>query len=147
MKNLIKCLGSFFYLGYVPAIPGTVASAFGLILYFLFRGNLYFYSLLLILVSAVGFLICGRAEEIFQEKDSKKIVIDEVAGLLLAFWAIAPNPVLLIAGFVIFRIFDVLKFYPAGRIERIGGSLGIMGDDLLAGFYTNIILQTTMRLI
>ncbi|MFC1699477.1 phosphatidylglycerophosphatase A [Candidatus Omnitrophota bacterium] len=147
MKKLIKCLASFFYLGYFPVCPGTVASLAGLGLYFLFGASRLYYALAVLIISIVGFLVCGRAERIYQEKDSSKIVVDEVAGVLLTFWGIRACWPLLIIGFVIYRAFDICKVPPAGRIEKIPGSLGIMGDDLLAGFYTNIILQITMRLI
>ncbi|MBU4140314.1 MAG: phosphatidylglycerophosphatase A [Candidatus Omnitrophica bacterium] len=147
MKNLIKLIASFFYLGYAPVIPGTVASLAGLGLYFLFKDNIYSYTILLILLSALGFLVAGSAEKIFQEKDSRKIVIDEVAGLLLAFWGLRLEPVLLITGFFIFRALDAIKVYPANRLEKIDGSCGIMGDDLIAGLYTNIVLRIVTAII
>jgi len=148
MKSLVKLIATFFYLGYAPFIPGTVASFAALALYFLFKSNLYFYTILLILVTGVGLKVCGRAEKIFQEKDSKRIVIDEVAGLLLAFWGMQQlNIALIIAGFFIFRALDAIKVYPADKIEKIGGSCGIMGDDLIAGLYTNIVLQIVTRII
>lgn len=145
MKKLIKLIASFFYLGYAPCIPGTIGSCAGLGLYLLFRNSFYLYTILLISVTAVGFLLAGRAEKIFQEKDSKKIVIDEVAGLLLAFWGLRLDLTLLVTGFFIFRILDAVKVYPANKLERIAGSCGIMGDDLVAGIYTNIVLQIVTR--
>jgi phosphatidylglycerophosphatase A len=145
MKNLVKLIASFFYLGYVPYIPGTVASCAGLGLYLLLRNSFYLYTLLLISVCILGFLVAGRAERIFQEKDSKKIVIDEVAGLLLAFWTLRLDLVLIISGFFIFRILDAVKAYPANKVEDLSGSCGIMGDDLIAGIYTNVVLQIVTR--
>ena len=129
VKNLIKLIASFFYLGYAPLIPGTVASGAGLALYFLFKNNFYLYTILFIVVCALGFLSAGRAEKIFQEKDSNKIVIDEVAGMLLAFWGLELGPALIIVGFFIFRALDMLKIYPANRLECLSGSAGVMGDD------------------
>ena len=147
MKSLVKLIASCFYLGYLPFIPGTVASAFALGLYFLFKNNFYLYTIVLIVVGALGFLVAGRAERIFQQRDSNKIVIDEVAGLLLAFWALRLDLVLIITGFFIFRALDLIKPYPADRLEKIEGSVGIMGDDLVAGLYTNIVLQIVTRWI
>jgi len=147
MKNLIKLIASCFYLGYVPFIPGTIASAAALGLYFLFRGNFYLYTILLVVVSALGFLSAGRAEKLFQEKDSSKIVIDEVAGLLLAFWGLRLDLALILAGFFIFRALDGIKPPPANRIEELAGSPGVMGDDLIAGLYTNIVLQIVTRVL
>jgi len=127
-------------------MSGTVASCAALGLYFLFKNNFCLYTVLLIAMSALGFLVCGAAEKIFQEKDSKKIVIDEVAGLLLAFWALPRlNWGLVIIGFFLFRALDAFKVYPANKLEEIDGAIGIMGDDLVAGAYTNIVLQIVTR--
>jgi len=146
MKNLIKFIASFFYLGYSPLMSGTVGSCFALGLYFLFKGSFCLYTILLVVVIALGFLVCAAAEKIFQEKDSSKIVIDEVAGLLLAFWALPQlNLTLVIIGFFLFRALDAFKVYPANKLEEIPGSIGIMGDDLVAGLYTNIVLQIITR--
>ncbi|MCQ9207967.1 MAG: phosphatidylglycerophosphatase A [Omnitrophica bacterium] len=145
MQNLIKLIASFFYLGYIRFIPGTVASCAALGLYFLFRGDFYLYTLLLIIVNALGFLVAGRAEVAFAEEDSPKIVIDEVGGFLLAFWGLNLNLPLVITGFFIFRGLDMAKPYPADKLERLGGSCGVMGDDLIAGLYTNIVLQIVTR--
>ena len=147
MKKIIKYISTFFYLGYIPIIPGTIASCAALGLYFLFRENLYLYTVLLVVVSALGFLVAGRAEKIFQERDSSKIVIDEVAGLLLAFWLLRLDLTLIITGFFIFRALDAIKVYPADKAEKIDGSFGIMGDDLIAGAYTNIVLQIVTRVL
>lgn len=146
MKKIVKLIATFFYLGYLPVIPGTIASGAALGLYLLLKHNFYFYTGSLIVISGLGFLVAGRAEKIFQEKDSAKIVIDEVAGLLLAFWGLRLDATLMIAGFFIFRALDALKAYPADRLERISGSCGIMGDDLIAGLYTNIALQIATRI-
>ena len=145
MKNLIKLIASFFYLGYVPFIPGTVASCAGLALYFIFRDNFYLYTGVLVIVGSLGFLVSGRAERILQQKDPKCVVIDEVAGLLLAFWALKLDLLLIILGFLIFRLLDAIKAFPANRLEKLNGSAGIMADDLIAGAYTNIILQLVTR--
>ena len=146
MKNLIKLISSFFYLGYAPVASGTVGSLAGLVVYFLCRSNFYLYTIVLIIILGLGFLVCSSAEKIFNQKDSPKIVIDEVAGLLLAFWALGKlNISLVIAGFLCFRFLDIVKIYPANRLERLKGSLGIMSDDLVAAIYVNIALQIVTK--
>ena len=147
MKKLTKLIASFFYLGYVPIIPGTIGSAGALVLYFLFRNSFFSYTILLIVVTGLGFLVSGAAEKIFQENDSSKIVIDEAAGLLLAFWGLQLDPILILAGFFVFRALDAVKVYPADQLEKIGGSAGVMGDDLVAGLYTNIVLQIVTKVL
>jgi len=146
MKNPVKFISSFLYIGYVPFASGTVASLAALGLYFLFRGDLFLYTALLVLVFVLGFLVCGKAELEFGQKDSKKIVIDEVAGLLFAFWGLTLSPVLIIIGFLLFRFLDIIKPFPANRVEKLDGSVGVMTDDLIAGLYTNIVLQILVRL-
>ena len=94
----------------------------------------------------MGFLLTGRAEKIFNKKDARCIVIDEVSGMLLSLIFIPYDVKLVIMAFVLFRILDTLKPFPSGRLERISGSMGIMSDDIVAGLYTNIILQVVLRL-
>lgn len=80
------------------------------------------------------------------EKDPGCIVIDEVCGMLLSLAFLPPDPGLVIFAFLVFRIMDTLKPYPAGVLQRLKGSVGIMSDDIVAGFYTNIILQLILKL-
>ncbi|MFH1245633.1 MAG: phosphatidylglycerophosphatase A [Candidatus Omnitrophota bacterium] len=147
MKKLIKMISSCFYLGCVPYMSGTAASAAALGLYFLFSGNGFFYTLLMIFITILGFCVVPSAEKMFGEKDPEQIVIDEVAGMLLALWGMRLPVFLVIMGFFIFRALDALKVYPADKIEKSCGAWGIMGDDLVAGLYTNLVLQIVSRLI
>jgi phosphatidylglycerophosphatase A len=94
----------------------------------------------------LGLLSAGKAEKIFNRKDAGCIVIDEVSGMLLALIFIPYSIKLAIIAFVLFRILDGLKPYPAGLFQNLKGSLGIMSDDIVAGLYTNIILQVALRL-
>lgn len=93
----------------------------------------------------MGFLIAGQAERIFNKKDARCIVIDEVSGILLSLIFIPYDIKLVITAFCLFRILDAIKPYPADRLQRYKGSIGIMSDDILAGLYTNIILQLVLR--
>ena len=144
---LVTILVTFFYVGYLPFIPGTFGSLAGIGLFCLIKDspgiNILFTFLLIIL----GFLFTGKAEKIMNKKDARCIVIDEVSGMLLALLFIPYDLKLVVIGFFLFRIFDSLKPYPVGRLEKLHGSLGIMGDDIMAGIYTNIILQVVFRLV
>jgi phosphatidylglycerophosphatase A len=144
-KFIIKLLSTFFYAGYLPFFPGTFGSIAGIILVFLIKGNTFAYFTFTAAVIALGFLISGRAEKLFNKKDARPIVIDEVSGVFLSLAFIPYDIKLIIAAFVIFRILDALKPYPAHRLEKFKGSIGIMGDDIVAGIYTNIILQVVLR--
>lgn len=133
-------LSTLFGVGFLPVLGGTSASIVGAIIFFLSRNPLE-YSLFTVLVLIISFPLSTRAERIFGEKDSKKIVIDDFAGMLLAFVFIPRKITVVILGFVIFRLFDFFKIYPANRVEELRGGLGVVGDDLVAGIYTNIIIQ------
>lgn len=138
---IIKSLATFFGIGYLPLCPGTWASiaAAGLFL-FLAYGPLRF-SFGVLLVAAVSLLVIGvavsdLAEKIFKKKDSPYIVIDEVAAMVTVLVFVPQNPIAFVAAFLIFRMFDIIKPYPAKKIEQFSGSWGIMGDDFIAGLYT-----------
>jgi phosphatidylglycerophosphatase A len=142
----IKIISSCFYLGYLPFIPGTFASIGGVFLYYLIKDSIVLYIAFTSLIILLGFLLTSQAEKIFGQKDARCIVIDEVAGMLLSLMFIPYDIRLVIIAFVIFRILDATKPYPAGRLQELEGSLGIMADDIIAGLYTNIILQFILRL-
>ena len=146
-KFIIKTVSTFFYVGYLPLIPGTFASLAGAYLFYLLKDNLILYSAFTLGLLIIGFFITGEAENIFAQKDSRYIVIDEVTGMFLALALVPYSFRMLILGFFLFRILDTLKPYPANRMERLKGSLGVMGDDIVAGLYTNIILQLAFRFI
>ena len=145
LNFLTKVLATFFYAGFFPLVPGTFGSLVGLVLLFLIGNNFFIWVILAVILVILGFLVAGRAEIIFQQKDSRYIVIDEVAGIFLCMAFLPYNAVLLVAGFFIFRLLDTLKPFPAGRLQNLKGSLGIMLDDLVAALYTNIILQIVLR--
>ena len=144
-KFLIKTISTFFYVGYFPLIPGTAGSLSGLILFFLVKDNIAAYLLTTGLLLFLGFLVTGRAEALMQKNDPPCVVIDEVCGMLLSLLFLPYDIKLVIIAFFIFRLLDTLKPYPVGRLEKLKGSLGIMSDDIVAGLYTNIILQAVVR--
>ena len=155
--------------GLIPVAPGTLGSGVGLLLYYLLgsaASGLFTYavrigadlaplvfqrlmttSLLLavLVVSAVGTWAATRAEKLLGKKDPGAVVVDEVAGQLLTFLFVPwdTKAVGFIAAFVAFRLFDIWKPYPVRRLEGLGGGLGIMADDLLAGFYAAALLSLT----
>jgi phosphatidylglycerophosphatase A len=145
-RFLTRVLSTFFYVGYLPLIPGTFGSLAGLILYFLVRGSPVNYAALTCAVTLAGFLVCGRAERSSGKSDPRQVVIDEVSGMLISLLFIPYDLRLALIGFFLFRLLDTLKPFPCGRLERLKGSLGIMGDDLIAAIYTNLILQAAIKL-
>ena len=77
--------------------------------------------------------------------DPSCVVIDEVAGALIAFFMLPFSWSVTLTTFFLYRAFDMFKIFPINKIEKLGGSVGIMGDDLLAGFYTNLIIHLAIR--
>jgi phosphatidylglycerophosphatase A len=87
-----------------------------------------------------------RAEEIFQERDCQRIVIDEIAGFLLANFLSPARFETLAMAFLLFRFFDIMKIAPANRAGQIKGGTGVVMDDLVAGLYTFLILRLVFSL-
>jgi phosphatidylglycerophosphatase A len=150
--------------GYLPLAPGTWGSAVGVALYLIFQlGTLRVYTLmqgggwdattlyllrtnlLLVIISIItlaGIWAATRAETLMARKDPCAVVIDEVAGQMIAYIFVpaATSPWIIIAGFILFRLFDIWKPYPIRRLEALESGLGIMGDDVLAGIYASLVL-------
>lgn len=146
-EGLIKLISSVFYIGYSPSLPGTLASLAGFLAYvFLIRSNAAGHLGTVIFCTVVGFALSDKAEKIFKRKDARQIVIDDFNGMLIGMLFLPYNLKLAAAGFILFRVMDGLKPYPIYKIDKWKGALGIMGDDILAGVYTNIILQIFWRL-
>lgn len=134
--------------GYFPVAPGTAGSVVGVVLVAAL-GRLPVEAAWLSVslggatvgVFVVGVWAASHAERFFGRTDPGQVVIDEVAGQMIAFLASpAASWKWLLAGFVLFRIFDVLKPFPAGRAERLPGGWGIMLDDVVAGGYSLVTL-------
>jgi len=132
--------------GYAPIAPGTVGTLVGIPLYLLFSGMTWPLQLLSVVTfSFLAVHYSAKAEESFGEKDSPRIVIDEIAGLQWALIFITPTWPHLLMGFVLFRIFDIAKPFPVNYFQnRLPGGWGIVADDVMAGIYGNILLRILM---
>lgn len=131
---------TLFGIGSAPFLSGTLASIAAVIVFLLIGAKHYFliFTGISILLS---FLLSGRAEKIFKEKDCKKIVIDDFSGMLLSLLFIPYDIRYVACAFILFRIFDAFKIPPIDKIERLNGAAGVVGDDLMAGFYSLVALQ------
>ena len=144
---LVKTASTVFFIGYLPLIPGTFGSIAGVGLFYLFKGTTAVtYFLYIFGIIALGLATCGRAEKLLNRNDPGCIVIDEVAGMLIALSFMPLDFKIIFLAFLIFRILDTLKPYPAARLQNRRGAFAVMGDDLIAGIYTNIVLQTILKL-
>ena len=144
---LVKAASSVFFIGYLPLVPGTFGSIAGVGLFYLLKGTtLVTHFLFIFGIIALGLITSGRTEKLLNKKDPGCIVIDEVAGMLIALSFMPYDFKVIFLGFLIFRILDTLKPYPAGRAQNRHGAVGVIGDDLIAGIYTNIVLQIILKL-
>jgi phosphatidylglycerophosphatase A len=140
--------------GYFPIAPGTWGSAVGVGIYLVLRtvaldlGQLPFLLLELItilIITFAGIWAASKTERLSDRKDPGKVVVDEVAGQLIALLPITfvsslSWKSLVIVSFLLFRCFDIVKPYPARRLEGLHGGLGIMCDDLIAGLYAALVI-------
>jgi phosphatidylglycerophosphatase A len=143
VSRLAVLIATFGYVGYFPVAPGTAGSVAALALYALVRwlGTPAAELLAIIIVLLVGVWASHATERALHLKDPGPVVIDEVLGMLmtLAFMPLSIGGI--VAGFLLFRIFDVIKPFPAGRLEHLPGGFGIMADDAMAGVYGQIVMR------
>lgn len=131
--------------GYFPWFPGTVGSLLAIPIS-LALNQMAARSFSLSLLTLATFLVvaawfCRKGEEILDEKDSRKIVIDEIAGFLCANFLSPAGLKPTAAAFILFRFFDIIKVFPANRAEKVEGGVGVILDDLVAALYTFLILR------
>lgn len=145
-EKLVKLLSTFFYVGDCPVAPGSLASIVGMLIYFIFFKAIIVYILLFIIILILGFQTSGKMERIMRVEDPGCIVIDEVAGVMIAFFMLPLTLPVIFTAYFLFRAFDMFKIYPVNKFEEIGGGVGIMMDDIIAGIYTCIIMHVAVRL-
>jgi phosphatidylglycerophosphatase A len=134
------------YSGRFPVAPGTAGTLVGVVLYLGLKDfSPVPYAAFCLMLCGAGIWAAGKAEEILGRKDSPSIVIDEIAGYLIAMFLVPSSFGLALAGFVLFRAFDILKPWPLNRLQDVRGGLGVMLDDVGAGIYANIALQVWMN--
>jgi phosphatidylglycerophosphatase A len=121
--------------GYAPIAPGTVGSALAALLLWLIPFSREGLVLFLLAVTVAGTWAAHRAEQLLGARDPGAIVIDEVAGMTLSVLAFPLTPAVLAVGFLLFRLFDILKPFPARVSQKLHGGAGVMVDDLIAGLY------------
>jgi len=144
MKRLIIQLATGLGVGRCPLVPGTVGTLLGVILYLILArvfSSLISYAIAVGVLFLVGVWISGEAEKYLHNKDDQLIVFDEIVGFPVAMFALPSSFLYILAGFVLFRIFDVVKPFRIERIQKLRGGWGIMGDDLAAAILANVVIQ------
>ncbi|WP_291984409.1 phosphatidylglycerophosphatase A [Luteitalea sp.] len=142
-SRVSRAVATVFGIGYVPFAPGTFGSAAGLAVFAAVRaaGGPVVEALTIVLVFLVGAWAATAAETHFGHIDPGPVVIDEVLGMLvtLAFLPVSVTGALV--GFVLFRVFDVIKPPPCNSLEALPGGWGVMSDDLMAGVYACVCVR------
>ena len=143
MTRLAVFVATVGYCGYFPVAPGTVGSAAGLVFYLAvwWSGSAVVEAGLIGVLFALGVWAGTTAERYFGGIDPGPIVLDEVVGMLITLAFIPVGMPGAIAGFFLFRLFDIIKPFPARRLERLHGGLGVMADDAMAAVYANVALR------
>jgi phosphatidylglycerophosphatase A len=148
MKRIAVVIASAAGLGYAPIAPGTVGSAAGVLIFFLTsHWSLPTQVLLALGVTAVGVWASSVAAGHFGRSDPSQVVVDEVAGQLITLLGTGATWKGAIIGFLLFRVFDIVKPWPANKLEALHGGWGIMADDVMAAIYACAILHGIIWLV
>ena len=145
-RRFIIFLATGAYSGFSPIMPGTAGSVVGVLLFIIIASlSTPVYLLTILAFIALSVWVSERAEKIFEKEDASQIVIDEIAGYFVTMAFLPCDWRYIAAGFVLFRIFDITKPYPANRInDNVHGGVGVVCDDIVAGVYANLVLQVIL---
>ena len=134
------------YIGYAPVAPGTFGSAAGLAVFYAVRStaSVPVEIAAIVILFAVGIWSGTEAEHHFGGIDPGPVVLDEVVGMLITLALLPVNIFGAIVGFLVFRVLDVIKPWPAAQMERLPGGLGVMADDGMAAVYGNLIMRVLL---
>lgn len=148
MKRIAVLIATAGGAGYFPFAPGTVGSAVGIVVYLLTQHLQPAVQVGLFLgICAIGTWAATVAAGHFGREDPGYVVIDEVAGQLATLLLLDVGWMGAAAGFLIFRILDIIKPWPANRLEDLHGGLGIMADDVMAGAYGWLIMLGLIHVV
>lgn len=142
-RRLATFVASVAYLGYSPLAPGTVGTLGALAVYWwLLPADGFVIIGTAAVAAAAGIWAGGVGEKVWGKKDPGRVCVDEFAGYFVAVAFLPKTFAYAVFAFVLFRAFDILKPFPAGRSQRLPGGWGIMADDVVAAVYANLVLQT-----
>ena len=146
LKKFKYIIATGFGVGYFPLIPGSAGSLFALLLFVFIPLNAYIWLIISIFMFFIGIWTSGVVEK-DKGNDPGIVVIDEYVGQWISLLFLPRILWIFVAGFIIFRILDIIKPFPAADLEEIEGGSGIMLDDIIAGIYTNIALHLILLFI
>ena len=146
-EKFIKVVATGFGSGFVPFAPGTAGTVVAIPIYLIFSPLSWpLYLLSALALTFLAIYVSQEAEKIFRKKDASQIVIDEIAGFLWTMFLVIPSILHVMLGFVFFRVFDIVKPFPARLFQnRLPGGYGIVLDDVVAGIYANLLLLILVK--
>lgn len=147
MTALALILATSLGLGFIPVAPGTFGSAAGLLVWVFVSASLTAQTIAIVATFLMGWWSATRAEMYFGRTDPGQVVIDEVMGMLITLFGMSIGWKGALGGFLLFRVADILKPYPANRLERLPGGLGVMADDAMAAVYANLGLRACIWMV
>ncbi len=149
MSFISKIIATFFGSGFFPIAPGTAASFLTVLVYLFwihgFAGPVQ--AGIIVILFFAGSLAATRYSRELDQTDPGRIVIDETCGQLIALFLCPPSWKAIAAGFILFRIFDIIKPYPINKLEKFPRGWGIMADDVGAGLAAGIVLRLILRVL
>ena len=151
MKRFSEIVATCFYVGYAPVVPATFGAAVGAVVFWLLMPDVaWVQAVVTLALMALAIYTSGIAEKRYGH-DARPIVIDEVAGMFvsLCFLPTAGGRLpfsILLGAFILFRVFDIAKPYPARSFQEFRGGWGITMDDVAAGVYANLCMRVAMLL-
>jgi len=141
-----RAIATCFWIGYFPVAPATACSfVVTLVVWLTGALNSPHYYWFVPLVTIIAIPAASMAERKYGH-DGREIVVDEVAGQMIAFLFLPASAATFVLGFFLFRLFDILKPFPAGRSQRLPSGLGVVTDDVIAGIYANLALRLILHL-
>lgn len=132
--------------GYVPVAPGTFGSAAGLLLWWLLPSSPSVQAGAIVALFAVGSWSGSVAERHFGRTDPGQVVIDEVMGMIVTLFLNPVGWMGALGALLLFRVADIIKPFPANRLERLHGGVGVMADDAMAAIYANLVLRAALAI-
>ena len=147
-EGIAKFIATFFYVGLIPVAPGTFGTIAAIPLFWIISGlPLYIYLVITLIVILVSVWASTITEVIYRKRDPGQIVADEVAGYLVTMILIPPTALNILYGFILFRLFDILKPPPVRRFEKLPRGWGVVIDDVAAGVYACVCLHLILRFL
>ena len=149
MIRLAFAIATVFKAGYIPIAPGTVGSIIGLLVFWLIKDYASF-TIEMFVATALffaGVWASTIVEQVLERHDPGVVIVDEVVGMLVALMLLPPTITVMFLAFLLFRVFDIIKPYPARWCEQLSRGWGIMMDDVVAGLYVNVLIHIILWIV